>query len=116
MRLIDVDALIDDVMDRYCSNCDRRKGMKRGKLEICYDIGDAPCRSCGIGDVLDDVEDFPAADVVEVVRCEDCYWFDRRRGECHNPRYGNGWANYPPPSVDEEYFCADGERKDGADE
>lgn len=51
----------------YCENCDRRKGTKNGKTKIVYEIGDIPCRSCGIGDVLDDVEEYPAADVAPVV-------------------------------------------------
>lgn len=49
----------------YCFFCERRIGVKDGLRCYVYDIGDAPCRSCGIGDVLDDVEDYPAADVVE---------------------------------------------------
>ena len=52
-----------------------------------------------------------------VVRCKDCRWYDNRYGDvCHNPRYGDGWANYPPPYVDEDYWCKDGERKGGEDE
>ena len=46
----------------YCVDCSRRKNSKG---RIVYEIGDAPCRACGIGDVLDDLEDFPAADVPE---------------------------------------------------
>ena len=50
----------------------------------------------------------------EIVRCKDCRWYDNRYGDvCHNPRYGDGWANYPPPYVDEDYWCKDGERKGG---
>lgn len=45
----------------YCKNCIRRTDSK-GK--IVYEIGEAPCRACGIWDVLDDLEDYPAADVV----------------------------------------------------
>lgn len=63
-----------------------------------------------------DIVSIPVADVVEVVRCRECKWYDRKTSECHNPRYGNGWANYPPPSVNDDYYCADGERKDGADD
>ena len=49
---------------------------------------------------------------VSVVRCKDCRWYENRYGEvCHNPRYGDGHANYSPPYVDEEYFCKDGERR-----
>lgn len=46
----------------YCHDCSRRKNRKG---EMVYEIGDAPCKACGIGDVLDDVIDFPSADVVE---------------------------------------------------
>lgn len=48
---------------------------------------------------------------VKVTRCKDCKWFDSRYDFCHNPRWGNGWGNYPPPTVTEERFCCDGERE-----
>ena len=52
-----------------------------------------------------------------VVRCKDCKWYDNRYGDvCHNPRYGDGHANYQPPYVDEDYWCKDGKRKGGEDE
>lgn len=54
----------------YCSNCDRRKNSK-GKT--VYEIGEAPCRACYIGDVLDSLEGYPAADVVERKRGK---WLD----------------------------------------
>jgi hypothetical protein len=44
--------------------------MKNGKMRFVYEIGDAPCRACDIDDVLDDVEDFPAADVRPVVKAK----------------------------------------------
>ena len=54
---------------------------------------------------------------IHAVRCKDCRWYDNRYGDvCHNPRYGDGWANYPPPYVDEDYWCKDGERKGGDSE
>lgn len=59
---IERDLFLDSKRHLYCENCARRKNEK-GK--IVYEIGDAPCRSCGVGDVLDDVEDFPAADAIE---------------------------------------------------
>lgn len=64
---INRDEFIESKRFLYCENCSRRKN---GNGKIVYDIGDAPCRACGIGDVLDDVEDFPAADVVERKRGE----------------------------------------------
>lgn len=63
MRLIDVDALIDDVVDRYCKDCKRRKGIKRGEYRIIYEIGEAPCRACGVGDMLDELENAPTVNV-----------------------------------------------------
>jgi hypothetical protein len=59
MRLIDADALIDDLMERYCKECDKRKGIKNGRYRIIYEIGEAPCRACEVDDVKDvDDDDF----------------------------------------------------------
>lgn len=52
------------------------------------------------------IDRIPAADVVEVVRCGECKHYDN--GWCHrvhNP------AQYSKTTDD--WFCADGERKDG---
>ena len=59
---IDRNTFIAKKREWYCQNCDRRKNSK-GKL--VYEIGDAPCRACDIGDILDAVEDYHVADVVE---------------------------------------------------
>ena len=59
------ETFIEQKRKLYCEDCSRRKDSK-GKT--VYEIGDATCRSCGIGDVLDDLDDFPAADVRPVVR------------------------------------------------
>lgn len=61
-------AFIEQKRKLYCENCGSRKGMRNGKYKTLYEIGEAPCRACGINDVLNDVEDFPAADVRPVVR------------------------------------------------
>lgn len=66
---IEREAFLAEQRHLYCENCARRKNVK-GKF--VYDIGDAPCRACDIMDVLDAVEDFPAADVRPVVLCRDC--------------------------------------------
>lgn len=63
MRLTDVDALIDDIKDRYCKDCNRRKGIKKGKLRIIYEVGDAPCRACDVDDMLYELENAPTANV-----------------------------------------------------
>ena len=68
MSYIDRDEFVKEQRHLYCDNCGKRKGMKNGKMRFVYEIGDAPCRACGIGDVLDDLEDAPSADVVEQKR------------------------------------------------
>ena len=61
-ELIDRQAFIEQDRRLYCEDCDRRKGTKNGKPNvICYDIGEAPCRSCWLDDALTDLEDFPTA-------------------------------------------------------
>ena len=82
MRLIDVGALINDVTERYCKDCERRKGIKNGKRKVIYDIGDAPCRACAVYDMIDALENAPRVDPVkhghwdckgfEPVRCSVC--------------------------------------------
>jgi len=65
---IDREAFVEQKRKQYCEDCNRRKGFKRGQYKILYEIGEAPCRACEIDDMLNDVEDFPAADVRPVVR------------------------------------------------
>ena len=57
------EAFIADKKWLYCTDCDRRKGKKRGKMVTLYEIGEAPCKSCGIHEMLEEVEAYPAADV-----------------------------------------------------
>lgn len=104
MRLIDADATIKYLREFRCKDCDRRKGMKNGKIRFCYEIGDAPCRACDIGDTIDYFldEDFsPTIDAVPVVRCKDCI---HKNGLNHCPHNNDIW-------VADDWFCADGERK-----
>lgn len=62
----------------------------------------------------------PAADAVDVVRCKECRWWDRiegtRVGYCHACKHGH-WSKHWEISIrrkyKENFFCADGERKDG---
>lgn len=60
-RLIDADRLIKQTTEQICEKCDRRRGMKDGKLtkRFVYEIEDAPCRACEIGDMHDYLEDAP---------------------------------------------------------
>jgi len=60
-RLIDADRLTKQTTEQICEKCDRRRGMKDGKLtkRFVYEIGDAPCRACGIGDMHEYLDDAP---------------------------------------------------------
>ena len=62
--------------------------------------------------IMHDIKAIPAADVVPVVRCKDCVYCDKATYDCHNDRWGNGHAYYPPPVVREDGFCMDGKRKE----
>lgn len=59
MRCIDADALTDEIMERYCKECDKRKGIKNGKYRIIYEVGDAPCRACPMDDMKDELDNAP---------------------------------------------------------
>lgn len=104
MELIDRDALLDDAMERYCKNCDRRKGVKNGEWRIIYEIGDAPCRACSVDDMKCEIEDAPTVDAVPVVRCKECVWNREKEWvDCYmSGMHGRNINN----------FCSRGERKE----
>ena len=105
-RLIDADALEDDVMERYCKDCEKRKGMKRGKWRVIYEIGEAPCRACDVDDLKMELDEAPTIDAVEVVRCKDCNFC----GEIDE----NGWhccENFGV-GMPKNGFCSDAERRE----
>ena len=79
---IEREAFLKQKREQYCKDCGRRKGMRNGKYKTLYEI------ACEIDDVLNDVEDFPAADVRPVRHgrwgvkneCSECGcqpWFER---------------------------------------
>lgn len=58
------------------------------------------------------------ADIVEVVRCKDCKWWDKKDnssyGYCHACKHGyisNNWEIGIYRTYKDDFFCADGERK-----
>ena len=77
-------------------------------VDDCYDWKNDNCDECNIFKAY--CEGARRAKN-SIVRCKDCKWYDNR-DVCHNPRYGDGHANYSPPYVDEEYWCKDGERSE----
>lgn len=66
-RLIDADAAAKYLREFRCADCDKRKGLKNGKIRFCYEIGDAPCRACDIGDVIDYFLDEDIAPTVDAI-------------------------------------------------
>ena len=80
--------------------------MKNGKIRFCYEIGDAPCRACDIGDTIDyflDEDISPTVDAVPIIRCKDCEHYDDETGRCAL-RHVHGNAD--------TWFCADGVKRD----
>jgi len=69
-RLIDANALMDKLLGQYCKDCERRKGLKRGKQTVLYGIGDVPCRSCVVDDMTDELAEAPTIDPVRHGRWE----------------------------------------------
>jgi len=64
----------------------------------------------------------PAADVVEVVRCRECRWWDKIGdsliGYCHACKHGyysSNWEISIHRTYKGDFFCADGERSGGAE-
>ena len=67
-------------------------GHLRNPLESCFSERD----------VVDMLGSRPTVDAVEVVRCRDC-----------KHRYSDSWCEYADD--DDNFYCARGERKEGAD-
>ena len=88
MKLIDADAFLKDILTA---------GI--GKTVIEYS-------ECDIGYMI---RKRPTIDAVPVVRCRECkHHEDEEIGMVYCPNMIGGW-------VVENWFCADGERKEGAD-
>lgn len=116
-RLIDADALINDVTERYCKDCDRRKGIKNGVIKTLYEIGEAPCRACTLDDTIDKLENAPTVDAEPVVRCKDCKWYkESKHSELRPMRFCYRLKNDDGVPVgynwDDNDFCSYGERRE----
>ena len=84
------------------------------------DVDDAD--GCGLlEDVMCEIKAQTAADVVEVVRCKDCKHWDEQTEWCdHHSHFVDSeggfchpWESADWKMFDADYFCKDGERKDG---
>lgn len=88
MRLIDADALLDEVCEDL------------GEGEVLYSIPPSY------------IDDAPTVDAVEVVRCKDCKWFDPVRQECcGNVVTDNEGGSDFTINFEENDFCSFGERR-----
>ena len=116
MRLIDADALLDEVMDRYCEECDKRKGIKNGKFRIIYEIGDAPCRACEIDDMKTELEYAPTVDPFQHGRWIYSAGFDLD-GVTYAGRYRCDQCNHWIDAGDDGNYCPNcGAKMDGVEE
>lgn len=112
MRLIDADALITKILKQYCENCEKRKGLKKGKRVVLYDIGDVPCRSCDLDDLAGDIEEMPTVDAVKVVRCENCFYGKPYNEVWYQPKRNSMWCTRDGTEHEYGWFCAGGERRE----
>jgi hypothetical protein len=106
MRLIDADELLEIMGTRYCENCERRKGIRRGKKEFIYEIGDVPCRACDIGDAIGDIDDAPTIEAEPVVRCKDCVYYEHEVDDPHKSNCQRLWGGMI--DCKPESYCSDG--------
>lgn len=115
-RYTDTDALIADITERYCKDCNKRRGMKNGKLRTIYEIGEAPCRACDVDDMKSELDNAPTTDVVPVVRCKNCKYYaiyELKHDGTDDMRYKPSvcikgkYSVYRKP----DWYCADGKAK-----
>lgn len=85
-RYIDADALTDDLL----SYAEANKGTYHAE---------------GFKNAVTVVEDQPSADVVEIVRCKDCKFYNEDEMMCNDT---NGFDRYWKPTD----FCSYGERRE----
>ena len=72
--------------------------------EEAYTSWECKSQPCAVVDVQE-IDDAPTVDAVQVVRCKDCRWYDKVDW-CNKLRISGVKA------VEETWFCAGGERKD----
>lgn len=118
IRLIDANAYIDEINERikaaykwYCNSLDDCDNDARLIAE------QAVATFC---EASLTAKKMPTIDAVEVVRCKDCKWWDKREesnyGYCHAAKHGyysSNWEISIYRTYREDFFCADGERMDG---
>ena len=97
VEYIEREALMRRIKEIHCAECDSYHGVR--------------CRACWVDDTLDYIDSEPAADVATVVRCKDCKhsWEDIGGLTCSH-------GVCVDCVVLGDFYCANGERKDGKHE
>lgn len=93
--------LIADIENCTCKPCEDEK----------QDYNHVRCRACWVDDAVSAIDDAPAVDAVEVVRCKDCKYHSIEETEC-GAKYIS--CNRFDEVMEADDFCSYGERKDGA--
>lgn len=106
-RFADVDVILDTVFEVHCKECERRKGIKNGKLKVIYEVGEAPCKSCGVNDMREYLEDAPTTNVKEVTPCEECI---HAKQHSYAPAECQYYCTISLQYHGGRFFCACGER------
>ena len=92
---IDKEKLLNALDDRCNIACQYSKKQRQ-----------VMCSACPLGDAFDVIDEFPNADVVEVVRCKDCkYWFNAPTADDFNSCEQDALIRH------KDFFCACGERR-----
>ena len=105
MRIIDADALVNSLqigmsaLEKTQANYDDERNALIG-LALSY-----------IGATVNAVAGMPTIDAVPVVRCKDCVHRDPEDKRCDCG--GHEWFVGKIVPVADDFYCADGERKDG---
>ena len=100
MRLIDADALKENLKNLILPNIPE-EGEEWNFDNFLSNII--------LKQAIEDIETAPTVDAVQVVRCVDCKHCDKR-----NCADGYGWCNRNGEGhgTTDDWYCADGERKD----
>ena len=107
MRLIDADALIDDI--------------KHGLWD--WDSVDGIMSSAVLKQTITDIKNMPTIEAEPVIKCKDCRWFDKTEdssyGYCHAMKHGyysEHWEISIYRRYKEDFYCADGEKMNAEEE
>lgn len=77
-------------------------------VEVCKDITGHGITQIHAVEITEKIENVPAADVVEVVRCKNCYYYNENKGICTNTACVKSFYGC---KVKEDDYCSYGKRR-----